>query len=298
MFFKELCQYMDECSIDYEINANIAQCLSFRVGGLARAIVYPDTLDKLCKIINFVAKKIKFFVLGKGTNCYFNEYYDGVIISTIKLDSLKLNENKIVAKCGASLTRCAVYAYERGLTGIEFLYGIPGSVGGGIYMNASAFGKMMSDVITECTVYDLNLNKTHVITKDELKFDMKHSLFMEKNLYALEVVFSLCSGNKEEINKLMTQNMKKRIKTQPLNLPNAGSTFKRPKNAFASQLIDEAGLKGYRIGDAEVSTKHAGFIVNRGNATARDVNLLINKIKTEIYEKFSIDLEEEIIFVE
>lgn len=298
MFFDELCRFMDELAIEYEIDANIAQNLSFRVGGIAKAIVFPDTLNKFCKIISFVKDKIKFFVLGKGTNCYFNEYYDGVIISTVMLDGITLKDNKIITKCGTSLTRCAVYAYEKELTGIEFLYGIPGSVGGGVYMNASAFGGMVSDFVCECTVYDINSNKIFVISKNELKFNLKHSLFMEKSLYALEVTFSLKYGNKKEINDLMNRYMKKRIDTQPLNLPNAGSTFKRPKNSYASQLIDEAGLKGCRIGDAEVSTKHAGFIVNRGNATARDVNLLINIIKKEIYNKFSVELEEEIIFVE
>ena len=298
MFFDELYEYMDKCCIEYEINAKIAPILSFRVGGVANVIAYPDTIEKFCKIIKFVNGIYKFFILGKGTNCYFDECYDGIIVSTIKLVGLSLIKNGIVAKCGTSLTRCAVYAYKNELTGVEFLYGIPGSVGGGVYMNASAFSGMISDVVKECTVYDLNQNKIIVMSKKDLFFDIKHSIFMEEKLYVLDVTFSLNRGKANEIKQLMTKYMKKRIDTQPLDLPSAGSVFKRPKNAYASQLIDMLGMKGYRIGDAEVSTKHAGFIVNKGNATAKEVNLFIEKIKIEILKKYDINLEEEIIFVE
>lgn len=298
MCFRDLYQYLNDNGIEYEIDAKIASYVSLRVGGIADVMIFPDTIEKFCNLVTYVHGRFKCYILGNGTNCYFGEYYNGVIISTVKLNGIKVQDNQIIAECGASLTRCAVYACDNGLTGFEFLFGIPGSIGGGVYMNASAYGSMVSDYVKECTVYDINKKAIVTLNKNDLLFDVKKSIFMERDLFALNVKFQLSYGNREEIHCKMNQYMKKRIESQPLDLPNAGSTFKRPKNAYASKLIDEAGLKGYRIGDAEVSTKHAGFIVNKGSATSNDINMLINKIKVEIREKFSIELEEEIIFVE
>ncbi len=298
MFFEDLCLYLDNNRIEYIKEAKIASYVSIRVGGIASLIAYPDTVDKFCGLINFVKGKIKYFVLGNGTNCYFSDYYDGIIILTNKLNGIMTTDCEIIAECGASLTRCAVYAYENSFTGIEFLYGIPGSVGGGVYMNASAYGSMISEYIKECTVYDASQNTIKRLNRDDLKFEAKHSVFMEKEYFALSVTFDLAIGDKDVIKSTMETYLGKRIASQPLDLPNAGSAFKRPKNDYASKLIDRAGLKGYRIGDAEISTKHAGFIVNMGNATANDINLLLLEIKAIIKRKFDIELEEEIIFVE
>ena len=298
MFFEDLCLYLDVNSIDYKKDAEIAPYVSIRVGGIASFIAFPDSIEKLCNLINYVRGRIKYYILGNGTNCYFADYYDGLIIITNKINEINISKNSITAECGASLTRCAVYAYENSLTGIEFLYGIPGGVGGGAYMNASAYGYMTSQFIKECLVYDSIQNKILIMSREGLDFGIKHSVFMSKEYFVLSVTFDLTVGNKDKIKCLMDSYMNKRIVSQPLDIPSAGSAFKRPKNDYASRLIDRAGLKGYRIGDAEVSTKHAGFIVNRGSATANDINKLLYEIKETIKEKFDIELEEEIIFVE
>lgn len=298
MNFEDLLLYLNNNSIDYKLNVNVAEYLSFKVGGTCPIIAFPNTIHKFCNLISFVNNKIKYFILGCGTNCYFSNYYDGIIISTKYLNEIYMSNNKIKAECGASLTRCAVYAYEKSLSGIEFLYGIPGSVGGGVYMNASAFGSMMSQVISECYVYDIDKQNFLVLKSSELCFDIKKSIFMTGNNLVLSATFDLTLFDKKIIKEKMDVFLNKRINSQPLNLPNAGSTFKRPKNGYASELIDRAGLKGFYIGDAEISSKHAGFIVNKGNATSNDVNALIIMIKKIVKEKYDVDLEEEIIYVE
>lgn len=298
MDFEDLVSYLINSSIEYKLNVNTAEYVSFKVGGVGSVIAFPDTVQKLCNLIAYVNKKIKYFVLGCGTNCYFSSYYEGIIISTKYLNKITVNNNKIIAECGASLTRCAVYAYDNALTGIEFLYGIPGSVGGGVYMNASAFGGMISHVVSKCNVYNIENQKIITLENSELNFDAKKSLFMDRKHLVLSAKFDLSFLDKKTIKEKMDLYLSKRCSSQPLDLPNAGSTFKRPQNGYASELIDRAGLKGFCAGGAQVSTKHAGFIVNNGNATSNDVITLINTIKNTIKNKYNVDLEEEIIYVE
>ncbi len=298
MVFKDLVSYLINNSIEYKLNVNTAEYVSFKVGGAGVAIAFPDTMQKLCNLIAYINQKMKYFVLGCGTNCYFSSKYDGVIISTKYLNKIAVNNNEIIAECGASLTRCAVYAYDSALTGIEFLYGIPGSVGGGVYMNASAFDGMISQVVSKCNVYDIEKQSIATLNNDELNFDAKKSLFMNGKYLVLSATFDLSFLDKKFIKEKMDAYLSKRCSSQPLDLPNAGSTFKRPQNEYASELIDRAGLKGFCVGDAQVSTKHAGFIVNNGSATSEDVISLINMIKETIKDKYNVDLEEEIIYVE
>ncbi len=298
MDFGALINYLDKLKVKYEADVKTASLVSIRVGGIASIVAYPNTIEKLCSLIKFVDGKYKYFILANGTNTYFSDCYDGIIISTKKLSSLYLTKNEIIAECGASLTGCAVYAYENSLTGLEFAYGIPGAVGGGVYMNASAYGGKMSDIVKECLVYDIKKGCIYTLSSNEIEFSDKHSIFVEKKLIILNVKFNLNTGIKADIKEKMDTYMQKRISTQPLNVPSAGSAFKRPKGNYASRLIDDAGLKGYSIGDAQISKKHAGFIVNNGSASATNINDLIKFVKEEIKSKFNVILEEEIIYVE
>ncbi len=290
--------FFDKNKITYYENVNSASLVSIKIGGIASIFVCPKTPNELCKIISFLHNKYKYVILGNGTNTYFCECYDGVIISTKQLNKICVQNNKIIAECGASLTGCAVCAYEASLTGLEFAYGIPGSVGGAVYMNARAFEGEIAYIIEKCNVYDIEKNIILTIYKNELDFSYKHSVFMDKKYVVLDAHIVLSKEDQSFVKNKMDSYWKKRTATQPLDLPNAGSAFKKPKNSFASKLIDEAGYKGMCFGGAQISTKHAGFIVNNGNATAEDVNNLISFVKKNIKNKFDVILEEEIIYVE
>lgn len=298
MDFSSLINYLNKCEVKYQTNVNTASIVSIKVGGIASVVIYPNTIEQLCNLLNFIHSKYKYYLIGKGTNVYFCDFFDGVIISTKYLNRIKLIDNDMEAECGASLTRCAVYAYDNSLTGLEFTYGIPGTVGGGVYMNASAYGGQISDVVRECLVYDTEKKDTYILKNEYMDFSSKHSAFMNRKYIILTATLHLLKGDNIEIKSKMDTYMQNRINTQPLNIPSAGSAFKRPIGYYASRLIDEAGLKGYKIGDAQISKKHAGFIINKGSASAKDINDLIRYVKKEIKTKFNVDLEEEIIYLE
>ena len=300
MDFKPVVDLCDKVNVKYIFNAKTSALNSFKIGGYARLVIYPDCLFDFCAILDAVVDyKYKFVILGNGTNVYFGDYFDGIIIVTKHLSAVTVEENYLTALCGTDLTLSSNYAYKSSLTGFEFAYGIPGTVGGAIYMNASAFGRSISQVVYKSIVYDLFEKRIREIYSDEHKFEEKCSVFSkEKRYVVLKTVFNLSSGEMNLINEKMLTYMSRRIKSQPLNLPSAGSVFLKPKNNFASKLIDEAGLKGTKIGGIEVSQKHAGFFVNTSNGTAKDVNDLIFYVKSVIKEKYNIDLKEEIIFIE
>lgn len=298
MDFTSLINFLDAEQIKYKTNVKIALFVSIRVGGIASFIVYPNTIEQLCTLIKYLHGKYKYFILANGTNTYFCDYYEGVIVLTKNINNVYLSQNKIIAECGASLTGCAVYAYENSLSGMEFAYGIPGTVGGGIYMNASAYNGKISDIVQSCLVYDIIKNSTYLLENKEIKFSDKYSIFTNKELVILNAKLNLNFDIKNSIKEKMNTYMQKRLLTQPLDVPSAGSAFKRPKGNYASKLIDDAGLKGCCFGDAQISYKHAGFIVNNGHATSDDINKLICLVKSEVKNKFNVILEEEIIYVE
>ena len=298
MDFTPLADYLDKQQIKYEINVKTASLVSIRVGGIASVAVYPDTIEQLCTVVKYLDGKFKYFILANGTNTYFCDYYEGVVVLTNNIKKLNCYKNEIIAECGASLTGCAVYAYENSLSGLEFAYGIPGTVGGAVYMNASAYNGKMSDIVKECLVYDIKNDCVILLKNKEINFSDKYSIFANKEQIILSVKLILTLGSQKDIQEKMNTHMQSRIQSQPLDVPSAGSAFKRPKNNFASRLIDDSGLKGFCVGDAQVSHKHAGFIVNNGNASSSDINGLISLIKKEVNIKFNIDLEEEIIYVE
>ena len=300
MDLTKLINLCDKINVDYKINAKTADICSFKVGNNASVIVIPNSISKLTQILDLVLENnYKYVIIGNGTNVYFCDNYDGIVILTKQINEITLFDNIITAECGVSITDCASLALNNSLEGLEFAYGIPGTVGGAIYINASAFGSSVSNIVLESLVYDLKTRKIKTISNEEHEYKVKESIFSkEKRYILLSTKFLLKSGELQNIKEKMNQYLNRRKETQPLNLPSAGSVFVKPKDAFASQLIDEAGLKGYRIGGAEVSKKHAGFIVNVSGATASDINCLIEHIKSVIKSKNNIELKEEIIYIE
>ncbi|MBQ8545876.1 MAG: UDP-N-acetylmuramate dehydrogenase [Clostridia bacterium] len=300
MDLTELINLCKQINIDYKIGGKTASINSFMVGNRANIIVFPDNIKKLTKILDLVlVNKYKYVVIGNGTNVYFCDDYDGVVIVTKQINSIAVENNCILADCGASITACASVALNNALEGFEFSYGIPGTVGGAVYINASAFGSSVSNIVFESLVYDLKTRSIKTISKQEHQFKTKESIFSkEKSYIVLSTKFLLENGNIQSIKEKMEKYLNRRKETQPLDLPSAGSVFVKPKDAYASQLIDEAGLKGYRIGGAEISKKHAGFIVNVASATASDINSLIKHVKAIIKSKYNIELKEEIIYIE
>ena len=297
MIKSNLLDYLSENCIKFKTPVNTSNLVSFKVGGIGNIAIFPSSVSELCSIIRLI-KTEKFVVLGKGTNCYFtDDFYDGIIVVTNNINSVFAADNIIYAECGASVNSVCNKALEYNLSGLEFAYGIPGTVGGAIYMNASAFGGCFADVLLKSKVLDIDSGKVFEIENIEHEFNVKKSVFQKGDLFLLGSYFSLVYSKKEIIEQKMREILQKRIDTQPLNLPSAGSTFVRPKNNYASRLIDLAGLKGYTIGGAQVSAKHSGFIVNIGNATAKDVRELIMYIKKVVYDKFTINLEEEILYL-
>lgn len=290
-----------EHGLIYKSPQKTADLVSIKVGGNASLVVYPFSLEKLIAIVKMlINNKIRFYILGNGTNTYFSENdFEGIIIVTKLINKCTLDNNSIIAECGASLYECCVLARDNSLSGIEFAYGIPGTVGGALYMNASAFGSSVSLCVKESLVLDKNTLQVYTIDSYSHSFEEKKSVFSKMNdLIVLSTVFSLKQAQKEEISAKMEGYMNKRVNSQPLDMPSAGSVFKKPQGNYASHLIDSAGLRGLRVGGAMVSEKHAGFIVNLGNATAGDIQSLTQFIKEIILKKYNVKLEEEIIFVE
>ena len=295
-----LTEILDDLKIEAIENYPTYKLSSFEIGGIAKIAVFPKNSGEFCKILSFLKdEREKFAVIGNCTNTFFDDCgYNGTVISTKFMNRIFVKDDTITADCGALISDCAVLAMNNHLSGIEFVCGIPGSVGGAIYMNASAFGDSVSKVVTKSTVFDQNSKEIRIMSAEEHDFNSKQSIFSKnKNLIVLSTEFKLSKANKEEIKSTLEEIIKKRIRSQPLDIGNCGSTFKRPDGFFASKLIDEVGAKGMRVGGATVSAKHAGFIVNSDNATAIDVLTLIEMIKTRVYDEFGISLEEEVIFL-
>lgn len=297
MYFSELVDYLVDNNINHNFNAKTADLVSMQVGGTAKLVVFPKETLQLIEIFKILDNN-KFILIGNGTNCYFTDnYLDCPIISTKYINRTSVFENTINAECGCSVNSVCKIALNNNLSGLEFAYGIPGSIGGAVYMNASAFGGMFSNVVINSMVYDKERKSVYTITKDSHAFSHKSSIFQSRDLYVLNTTMQLKACNNDLIKQKMREYLKKRISTQPLDMPNAGSVFIKPKEAFASLLIDKLGLKGYSIGGAQISTKHAGFIVNTGNASANDINALVLYIKSKVKKEYNIDLKEEIILL-
>ena len=269
---------------------------SFKVGGNAQIFVEPkdeEALKRLLELIN--TEKINYYVIGNGSNMLVSDKgYKGIIISMLKFTSPSLIKNEsITISAGKTLKELTELACENSLSGLEFAYGIPGSVGGAVFMNAGAYDGEIKEVLDKVKVMDKEGN---VLSLNAGKLDLsyRHSNIEEKGYIVLEAKFNLKKADKSAIWKKMQELMARRIDKQPLNFPSAGSTFKRPEGYFAGKLIDDAGLRGYSIGGAKVSDKHCGFIVNAGKASADEVYSLIAYVRLKVKEKFDVQLEPEI----
>ena len=270
---------------------------SFRIGGAAEVVAMPKNTEELAKILKVSALlDVKPAILGAGTNVLApDEGIKGLVICL--KDCLagmeQVDQSRIRVMAGVTMTRAAIFAANMGLSGMEFAHGIPGTVGGGVYMNAGAYGGEIKDICESVEVMDMDGNLT-VLTNEEMGFSYRHSVLEEQTGIVVSAVFRLESKPEDEIRARMKELQGKRSASQPLDLPSAGSAFKRPVGAFAAALIDEAGLKGYAVGDAAISLKHAGFAVNLGNATAAQMRQLLQEVSDIVFEKSGFRLEPEV----
>ena len=283
------------CALKY--NEPLSKHTSFRIGGAAEVMAFPQNTQELSEILKLSALlDISPVILGAGTNVLApDEGVSGIVICLKDcLDGMQqLNETDIRVMAGVTMTRAAVFAANLGLSGLEFAHGIPGTVGGGVFMNAGAYGGEISHVCTHVTVMT-RAGEIRELTAAQMLFSYRHSAVMESGDIVISADFRLQPKATEEIRAVMKDLMGRRSASQPLDLPSAGSAFKRPVGGYAGALIEQAGLKGFRVGNAAISTKHAGFAVNLGGATAADVKSLLQQVSDIVYEKSGIRLEPEV----
>lgn len=281
-------------------NAIMKDYTTYKVGGKVICIVLPEDEDSLLKLLNYIkVNKIKYKIIGNGSNVIFNDSgYDGVIIKLDNFNHLNIINNKIIVGAGYKLNKLALRVSRLGLSGMEFATGIPGTIGGAVYMNAGAYKTDMGYIVTSVKVITPDLEIKTLYNKD-LDFHYRTS-FLQKNkdYICIEATLSLFKGNAEEIMELIEERKKRRVETQPLEHPSAGSVFRNPEGDFAGRLIEEIGFKGKCIGGAKVSEKHANFIINNGGATGEEIKELIGQIQKEIKNKYDIELKVEQEFVE
>lgn len=282
---------------EIKLHEPMSKHTSFRIGGNAAVMIFPKTVDELSAIMQQCAAwHLTPRILGAGTNILAPD--EGMEEAVICLkDCLggieQTGETVITSMAGVTMTRLAMYAANHGLTGLEFAHGIPGTVGGGVYMNAGAYGGEIGNVCTRAWVMDKE-GKVRELSSSEMEFSYRHSILERSNEIVVKAEFVLEKSDSEEILSYMHTLQKKRTASQPLDLPSAGSAFKRPVGGYAAALIDGAGLKGYRVGNAAISEKHAGFAVNLGGATAADMKKLLCDVSDRVYESSGIRLEPEI----
>lgn len=280
------------------IDEPMSKHTSFKTGGVADFLVKIENQEELKYVLEYAKQNnIPLNVIGNGTNLLVRDKGIRGIVLILKMQEILVEEQKnkiiITAEAGVPLTKLSKIAKEHRAQGMEFAVGIPGTVGGAIKMNAGAYGSEIKNVVTHTDYIDFNGN-IKTINNNQHEFSYRSSIFSKINGIIVKTVIELPKGNVEEIATRMKANMESRIEKQPLDKPNAGSTFKRGDGFITAKLIDECGLKGYKIGGAEVSTKHAGFVVNSGNATSKDILDLVEYIKEEVYKKFKVKVEPEI----
>lgn len=275
----------------------MADHTTFRIGGPADCFVQLENEQQLKNLRRYLGLAgVPFFVMGNGSNLLVDDSgYRGVILQISSgMSNISVEGCRVVAQAGASLAQTARRALECGLTGLEFASGIPGTVGGGVVMNAGAYGGEMCQVVTQVTVVNED-GETMELDNETMEFEYRNSVIRHSTFIVTEVVFSLEHGDREAIQARMEELAARRREKQPLEYPSAGSTFKRPEGYFAGKLIMEAGFRGFQTGGARVSDKHCGFIINTGNATARDVLDVIARVQAGVKDKFNVDLETEIV---
>lgn len=276
-------------------NEDLFKYHTFRIKGTADVVAEPTNIDELIEMINVCKKNdYKYSIIGRGSNILFNNgVYNGILITTRNIKNISIEGNKMICSCGAPLPLVAKKALDNNLAGMEKLSGIPGSIGGAILMNAGAYGVEIKDILTSVTVCDAEGN-VKKIDPSELDLRYRHSNIKEKNYIVLEGELTLEYGDKEKIKTVIDECKAKRLSSQPVEYPCAGSIFKKEGEHFAGKLIDDCGFKGFSVGGAMVSTKHANFIVNKENATFDDVYNLITYIKQAIYLQKNVELHTEV----
>ena len=289
---------LDSLQIEYSLDYPMSKLTTFKIGGPADVLITPKSREQLSSVLSLCTDMdVPYMIIGKGSNLLISD--DGMDGAVIKLsgalDEIKLiDETTVYCGAGAQLSALCTFCCEHSLAGLEFAFGIPGSVGGAVFMNAGAYGGEMRDVVTDADYVSPD-GEFGRISDERLDFSYRHSVFSNSNNIITGAVFKLKRDDKTAIKARMDDFMSRRKDKQPLQYPSAGSTFKRPEGYFAGALIEQSGLKGYSIGGAEVSQKHAGFVINKGGATCKDVSDLMKHIADTVFEKFGVRLEAEII---
>jgi len=281
-------------------NEEMSKHTTFRVGGPADCMVVVTDLTQLQNVMKYIQKlEVPFFVLGNGSNLLVSdEGYRGIVIK-LGGEFLQIAVGGTEMNCGAGVTMAmaAKQALDHSLTGLEFASGIPGTIGGGVVMNAGAYGGEMSQVVLSVQVMD-HMGEVMELSGEDMEFGYRHSAIKGKPFLITRVRFRLTKGDAESIRTYMNELAAKRREKQPLEYPSAGSTFKRPEGYFAGKLIEDAGLRGFQIGGAQVSEKHCGFVINKENATAADIRQLMKTVQERVYDQFDVRLEPEVIILE
>ena len=280
-------------------NEAMSRHTTFRIGGPADCLVQPESAEELREILRICKEEnVPYFILGNGSNLLVSDSgYRGLIIQLFRnMSGIEISGDIITAQTGSLLTQIASAAAGAELTGFEFASGIPGTLGGACVMNAGAYGGEMKDVLISVTAMDPE-GRTYTIDRDDLDLGYRHSALMDGGYIVLSARMKLSHGEPEQIKTVMEDLRQRRVTKQPLDLPSAGSTFKRPTGYFAGKLIQDAGLRGYSVGGAQVSEKHCGFVVNTGGATAEDVFGLIRHVQAEVKREFGVDLQTEVRFL-
>lgn len=270
---------------------------TFRIGGPAAYYFIPEREEEIIEALDFAKEKgLSYYVIGKGSNMLFSDDgFDGVIIEIGKgLEKIEISDDGVVtAQAGVSLAYMASRLASKGLKGFAFAGGIPGTLGGGVAMNAGAYGGEIKDCIVSAKILTKEGERI-VLDKEALQLSYRNSVILQKGYLVLEATFSFEKGNPAEIQEEIKELNKRRREKQPLEYPSAGSTFKRPEGYFAGKLIQDAGLKGFSVGDAQVSEKHSGFVINRGNATTQDILTLVQEVQEKVFQDFGVKLEMEV----
>ena len=288
--------FCDKNSIPYQKNLHANTISTFKIGGIVPLTIFPQNTEQVSVLLQYLyTNSIKYKTAGNCSNILFpDKIIDYVLVKTDKLTFLEIDDCRIITGSGNLLSKIASTALKYRLSGMEKLYGIPGSVGGAVVMNAGAYGSDMSDIVEETEYVDY-CGCIHTIKGQDHNFGYRYSCFTESDVVT-KTSLKLNQGIYSNIREAMTSVIAKRKMSQPLDMPSAGSVFKRPEGYYAGKLIEDCGLKGFLVGEAMVSTKHAGFIVNTGNASSEDVKRLIKIIQSEVFDKFGVELETEIKF--
>lgn len=286
--------------VDIAENTDMKEHTSFRIGGPCDIALFPHDRESFCEVLRYLNdNSVRHIVIGNGSNVLFaDEGYRGVVVFTTKMKNFTFNGDVLECDAGVQLTAVSVRAVKDGYDGYAFACGIPGSIGGAVYMNAGAYEGQISDVLIYSDYYDPKTGEINRLSAEDHEFAYRHSSYMENDRVILGAAFKLAKAeDPDAVLALMEDHIRARKEKQPLEYPSAGSVFKRYPGYFTAALIDEADLKGFSVGGAQVSEKHAGFIVNRGGATAKDVLTLIQIIKDKIYENKGIHIECEVRYI-